>query len=101
MHRPQALLVMRRGTFRIQFGPGELGRLRAAAELGDPVWAEDLETPAARARLAETEVLFTSWGTPGSTPPCSRTHRGCGPCSTAPAASGRWSPNRCGTAGSW
>jgi len=64
MHRPQALLVMRHGTFLDQFGSAEMGRLRDAAELGDPVWAEDFATPATRARLAETEVLFTSWGSP-------------------------------------
>lgn len=64
MHRPQALLVMRRGTFRIQFGSEELRRLRVAAELGEPVWSEDIDAPETRARLAETEVLLTSWGTP-------------------------------------
>lgn len=64
MHRPQALLVMRPGTFRIQFGPQQLERLRASARLGDPVWAEDLDAPATRARLAEAEVLLTSWGSP-------------------------------------
>jgi phosphoglycerate dehydrogenase-like enzyme len=64
MHRPQALLVMRRETFRIQFGPEELRRLRSSAELGDPIWTDELDAPHARARLAEAEVLLTSWGTP-------------------------------------
>lgn len=64
MHRPQALLVMRRATFRIQFGPEEMRRLRSSVELGDPVWSDDLDAPRTRARLAETEVLLTSWGAP-------------------------------------
>jgi phosphoglycerate dehydrogenase-like enzyme len=64
MHRPQALLVMRRGTFRIQFGPGEMRRLQASVELGDPVWSDDIDAPRTRVRLAETEVLLTSWGSP-------------------------------------
>jgi phosphoglycerate dehydrogenase-like enzyme len=64
MHRPEALLVMRPDTYRLQFGAEELRRLRALAELGDPVWTDDLDTPHVRARLAETEVLLTSWGCP-------------------------------------
>ncbi|NUT22569.1 MAG: hydroxyacid dehydrogenase [Hamadaea sp.] len=64
MHRPQALLVMRPDTFRIQFGPEELRRLRSLADLGDPIWSDDLDAPHTRARLAETEVLLTSWGCP-------------------------------------
>jgi len=64
MHRPQALLVMRRDTFRIQFGPEEMRRLRSSAELGDPIWSDEFDAPRTRARLAETEVLLTSWGTP-------------------------------------
>ncbi|MDI1462593.1 hydroxyacid dehydrogenase [Catellatospora sp. KI3] len=64
MHRPQALLVMQPETFRIQFGPQELRRLRSLADLGDPIWSDDLDAPHTRARLAETEVLLTSWGCP-------------------------------------
>ena len=64
MHRPQALLVMRRETFRTQFGAEEMLRLRASADLGDPVWSDELDAPRTRARLAEAEVLLTSWGTP-------------------------------------
>src|SRR5689334_15525400 len=63
-HRPQALLVMRPDSHRIQFGPDQLRRLGELAELGDPVWAGELDTPAVRARLAEVEVLLTSWGCP-------------------------------------
>jgi phosphoglycerate dehydrogenase-like enzyme len=68
MHRPQALLVMRPDTFRIQFGPQELRRLRSLADLGDPIWSDDIDAPRTRARLAETEVLLTSWGCPTLTP---------------------------------
>jgi len=68
MHRPQALLVMRPDTFRIQFGPEELRRLRSLADLGDPIWSDDIDAPHTRARLAETEVLLTSWGCPRLTP---------------------------------
>ncbi|MGW4897040.1 hydroxyacid dehydrogenase [Kitasatospora sp. NPDC004240] len=63
-HRPQALLVMRRDTYRVQFGPDQLHRLRSLAELGDPVRADDLDDPRTRARLAQAEVLLTSWGCP-------------------------------------
>ncbi|MEV4410957.1 hydroxyacid dehydrogenase [Catellatospora sp. NPDC049609] len=64
MYRPQALLVMRPETFRLQFGPQELARLRSLADLGDPIWSDDIDAPHTRARLAETEVLLTSWGCP-------------------------------------
>ncbi|MEV0269252.1 hydroxyacid dehydrogenase [Hamadaea sp. NPDC050747] len=68
MHRPQALLVMRPDSFRLQFGPKEMQRLRSFADLGDPIWSDDLDAPHTRARLAETEVLLTSWGCPTLTP---------------------------------
>ncbi|MEU8079951.1 hydroxyacid dehydrogenase [Catellatospora citrea] len=68
MYRPQALLVMRPDTFRIQFGPQELQRLRTLADLGDPIWTDDLDDPHTRARLADTDVLLTSWGAPTLTP---------------------------------
>ncbi|NUT33105.1 MAG: hydroxyacid dehydrogenase [Hamadaea sp.] len=67
MHRPQALLVMRPDTYRLQFGAEELGRLRTLADLGDPIWSDDIDAPQTRARLAETEVLLTSWGCPALT----------------------------------
>ncbi|MFL6114159.1 MAG: hydroxyacid dehydrogenase [Catenulispora sp.] len=63
-HRPQALLVMRSDSYRLQFGADQLRRLRELAELGDPVWSDDLDAPATRVRLAEAEVLLTSWGCP-------------------------------------
>ncbi|MFD8321733.1 hydroxyacid dehydrogenase [Kitasatospora purpeofusca] len=63
-HRPEALLVMRRDTFGVQFGHRQLDRLRSLARLGDPLWSEDLDEPRTLARLAEAEVLLTSWGCP-------------------------------------
>lgn len=63
-HRPRALLVMRSDSFRVQFGSEELRRLHELAELADPVWTDDLDGPAVRARLARAEVLLTSWGCP-------------------------------------
>lgn len=62
--RPETLLVMDPGTLRTQFGEAEWTRLRATASLGEPAATHELASPAARARLAETEVLVTSWGCP-------------------------------------
>ncbi|MGW5735173.1 MULTISPECIES: hydroxyacid dehydrogenase [Streptomyces] len=55
---------MNERTWHTQFGPRERARLDAAARLGQPVAAASLDAPAARARLAEAEVLITSWGCP-------------------------------------
>ncbi|MGW0807921.1 hydroxyacid dehydrogenase [Nonomuraea sp. NPDC002799] len=62
--RPQALLVMDPATYGLQFQEPQLRRLRALAELGDPVWTDDLDAPEVRRRLREAEVLVTSWGCP-------------------------------------
>ncbi|UNX53734.1 hydroxyacid dehydrogenase [Georgenia sp. TF02-10] len=51
-------------TFSLQFGAAELDRLGTLADLGDPVAVAELDSPGARARLAEAEVLLTSWGAP-------------------------------------
>ncbi|MFD4258273.1 hydroxyacid dehydrogenase [Streptomyces sp. NPDC058534] len=51
-------------TLRTQFGREELARLRAAASLGQPLSASHLDSGTVRARLAEVEVLVTSWGCP-------------------------------------
>ena len=64
MTRPQVLLAMSDDTRRLQFGPEELARLRAVADLGEPAWTEELSSPTVRARLAEVDVLITSWGCP-------------------------------------
>ncbi len=58
------MLVMARDTMRLQFGDAELRRLRATARLGEPLFTDELSSAAVRARLAETEVLLTSWGCP-------------------------------------
>jgi phosphoglycerate dehydrogenase-like enzyme len=62
--RPETMLVMAESSLRTQFGAAELARLAAAATLGEPVAATELSSPPVRARLAEVEVLVTSWGCP-------------------------------------
>ncbi|WP_235939462.1 hydroxyacid dehydrogenase [Occultella kanbiaonis] len=63
MTRPRVLLVMDRATFALQFGPDEQARLAELATLGDPVVVGGL-ADVHPGRLAETEVLITSWGCP-------------------------------------
>lgn len=67
-HRPQTLLVMDAATFALQFRRAELARLTTLAVLDDPVRVDELDSPAARRRLATAEVLLTSWGAPALTP---------------------------------
>ncbi|MFC6081947.1 hydroxyacid dehydrogenase [Sphaerisporangium aureirubrum] len=62
--RPQALLVMDPGSFRMQFQTPQLRRLRSLAELAEPVSTADLDAAHVRRRLREVEVLLTSWGCP-------------------------------------
>ncbi|MEV0388541.1 hydroxyacid dehydrogenase [Nonomuraea sp. NPDC050643] len=62
--RSRALLVMDPDTFGVQFGQRQLRRLSALVELPDPIWTPDLDTPAARRRLRESDLLVTSWGCP-------------------------------------
>ncbi|NHD19398.1 MULTISPECIES: hydroxyacid dehydrogenase [unclassified Actinopolyspora] len=62
--RPEALLVMDRKTLLAQFGEREMARLRELAALGDPVSSAELSSAGVRRRLAEVEVLITSWGCP-------------------------------------
>lgn len=64
MRRPRALLAMSDYAFTTQFGPTELARLRALADLPATLHVERLDTPQARALLADVEVLITSWGCP-------------------------------------
>ncbi|WP_231954971.1 hydroxyacid dehydrogenase [Occultella aeris] len=61
--RPRVLLAMDPATFALQFGPEELTRLAGLATLGDPIVVSGLDA-VDPARLAETEVLITSWGCP-------------------------------------
>ncbi|MDT0445728.1 hydroxyacid dehydrogenase [Streptomyces johnsoniae] len=51
-------------TFTAQFAEAELARLRYLAALGDPLVTDELHSPGTLGRLAETEVLITSWGCP-------------------------------------
>jgi len=62
--KPETMLAMSANTYRLQFGDAEVARLRASASLGDPMVTDDLGSPAALRRLAEVEVLITSWGSP-------------------------------------
>lgn len=62
--RPETLLVMAGDTMRLQFGDAELHRLRTTARVGEPLSTDDLSSGTARARLADVEVLITSWGCP-------------------------------------
>ncbi|AJE80920.1 D-isomer specific 2-hydroxyacid dehydrogenase NAD-binding protein [Streptomyces albus] len=64
VRRPETLLLMNARTQHTQFGPRERDRLRAAAALGHPLAASDLAADGVRDRLAEVEVLLTSWGCP-------------------------------------
>src|SRR5690606_18954142 len=51
-------------VFRLQFTPPVMERLRQVAHLDDPLVISDFDTPEVRARLADCEVLLTSWGCP-------------------------------------
>src|SRR5699024_106117 len=64
---PRALLVMNPETFTLQFGPEQIARLHELVTLDEPVALHELHSPGARARLAEAEVLITSWGAPALT----------------------------------
>ena len=48
----------------MQFGPDEATRLGAIATLGEPLCVASYDTPEAKDRLADVEVLLTSWGAP-------------------------------------
>jgi phosphoglycerate dehydrogenase-like enzyme len=66
---PQALVVMDRDSYRAHFDAARLERLGGLVATADPVWADELDSPSVRARLATVEVLLTSWGAPRLTPP--------------------------------
>ncbi|MEW1723287.1 hydroxyacid dehydrogenase [Streptomyces sp. NPDC093109] len=66
--KPQALVVMDRQSFDAHFDAARLDRLAGLVELGDPVWTDDLDSSSVRARMAEVEVMLTSWGAPRLTP---------------------------------
>lgn len=64
VRRPEVLLVMDDRALRMQFGPEEATRLGTLATLADPLRVTSYDTPEAKARLADVEVLITSWGAP-------------------------------------
>jgi phosphoglycerate dehydrogenase-like enzyme len=51
-------------TSALQLGPEQVRRLAGLVRLGDPVRLDELDSAAARARLARADVLLTSWGAP-------------------------------------
>jgi phosphoglycerate dehydrogenase-like enzyme len=63
----QAMLVMAEPVYRQLYGGAELERLHSLVTLGDPAWSERFDEAALR-RLAEVDVLITSWGCPPLTP---------------------------------
>lgn len=66
--RPHVLLLMSEGTFDLQFHAEQVDRLRELAVVGEPLRLDDLDSPQARAQLAEADVIVTSWGAPAITP---------------------------------
>ena len=62
--KPEALVVMGRDTFELQFDQVRLARLRELTNLGDPVWADEMDSAAVRERATDVEILITSWGCP-------------------------------------
>ncbi|WP_461164120.1 hydroxyacid dehydrogenase [Arthrobacter sp. R4-81] len=62
--KPKALLLMNRGTLDDQFDASRMNRLAQLVQLVDPAWTESLDEPGLSARLAEVEILITSWGVP-------------------------------------
>ncbi|WP_323960135.1 hydroxyacid dehydrogenase [Arthrobacter sp. JZ12] len=63
-NKPEALVVMGSTTFADQFDSSRLERLGQLVNLGDPVWTNSLDAPELSTRLANVEVLVTSWGVP-------------------------------------
>lgn len=62
--RPHAVLVMRPHLPERYFGPGGLARLGRIAQVDPGTVLTGFSSPAARAVLADAEVLVTGWGCP-------------------------------------
>ena len=62
--KPKALLVMNSGTFADQFDSTRLQRLAGLVDLGERPWTPSLDSPEPAERLANVEILLTSWGVP-------------------------------------
>lgn len=67
LRRPEAMLVMDPRAHTQLFDEATVRRWRNAVTVGVPECVADLTDPAARARLAQVEVLVTSWGAPALT----------------------------------
>jgi phosphoglycerate dehydrogenase-like enzyme len=63
----EAVVLMSRSTFGLQFHAPQVERLRSLAHVGDPIVLEHLDDDSARRRLATADVLVTSWGAPALT----------------------------------
>ncbi|MBB5138920.1 phosphoglycerate dehydrogenase-like enzyme [Thermocatellispora tengchongensis] len=64
IQRPEALVVMARETYRMSFDDERRERLVRLAVVREPVFVTELDSPAARERLATADVLVTGWGCP-------------------------------------
>lgn len=60
----RAALVMSPATYETQFGPGQVDRLLSLVQVDETVVLNELDSESALARLADVEVLITSWGAP-------------------------------------
>lgn len=58
---------MDRPSFEGHFDPGRLARLGELVSIGADPWFDSLDSAPARARLADVDVLVTSWGAPALT----------------------------------
>jgi phosphoglycerate dehydrogenase-like enzyme len=58
------LLVMSEESFQAHFDQARLDRLQTLVTLPDPIRIDELDSPAARERLTDADVLITSWGVP-------------------------------------
>ncbi|WP_112238761.1 hydroxyacid dehydrogenase [Kribbella monticola] len=62
--RSEALLVMNREAFDAHFDQARLDQLASLVALPEPIWTDELDSAAARARLETADLLVTSWGVP-------------------------------------
>src|SRR5215218_8722057 len=58
------LLVMSEESFQAHFDQARLDRLKTLVTLPEPIRVDELDSPTARERLIDADVLITSWGVP-------------------------------------
>jgi phosphoglycerate dehydrogenase-like enzyme len=58
------LLVMSEESFQAHFDQARLDRLKTLVTLPEPIRVDELDSPTARERLTDADVLITSWGVP-------------------------------------